>query len=474
MQRMKIDFPRRLKRMSISKRITIIYAIFFLLLLVIISAFVIVNTWMYYGKISRSELEETADSIVKYIEEGGEISSDALEQLNPNKYVEVIVSEEGRGPIGHDPFMINPENKQDFSVFPPPDFDNTDKSDMHFRTGRFNNEQYLYTIRFAHYNGTDYSVQVFRPQSKELAVMRIFIFAFLVFNAAAVFISAKIGKTISRIMLKPIREMTSTADKISIEDLSRRITVPEADDEFRTLALTFNAMIDRLETSFEKQKQFVSDASHELRTPISVIQGYASLIDRWGKSDAEVLQESINSIRSETEHMNVLINQLLFLAREDKGTNEINMERLNLWEVADEVARESEMTDENICCTITGDKEACVMADSHMIKQTLRIIIENDLKYTKEIPCQVKINISTQGDKVLMGISDKGIGISQEDLGRIFDRFFRSDKSRNKEIPGNGLGLSIAQTIIKRHNGRIWAESELGKGTTFYIELDKA
>lgn len=472
MQRMKTDFFKRFRRMSVSKRITIIYAIFFLLLLVIISSFLLINTWMYYGKISRNELEETADNIVKYIEEGGEINSDALEQLNPNKYVEVIVTEDGRGPVVHNPFSANVDGQQNPAVFPPPDFDDTDKSDLRFRTGRFNNEQYLYTIRFAHYNGRDYSVQVFRPQSNELAVMRIFILVFLVINAAAVLISAKIGKTISRIMLKPIREMTKTADQISIEDLSQRITVPEADDEFRTLALTFNAMIDRLETSFEKQKQFVSDASHELRTPISVIQGYANLIDRWGKSDAEVLQESINSIKSETEHMNVLINQLLFLAREDKGTNEINMEKLNLWEVADEVAKESEMTDENVRCTLTGDKDACIMADSHMIKQTLRIIIENAVKYTKDKPCDIKINIASAEGKVIISISDNGIGISREDLSHIFDRFFRSDKSRNKEIPGNGLGLSIAQTIVKRHNGKIRAESKLGEGTTFYIELD--
>lgn len=469
MRKMMNRLIERLNKISISKKITIIYSIFFLLLLVTVSSFMLINAWMYYGSVSRSELEETADKVVSYIEDGGDAFSDAVDELNPNKYVKVVVTERGSKP--HD-FTNN-------HGFPPPDFETKppdDNGTLHFKTGRFNNQQYMYAMRVAVYDGREYFVQVFRPQNTELGVMKIFIMIFLVINAFALLLSVKIGKIISLKMLKPIREMTETADKITAEDLSGRVELPVADDEFRALAITFNNMFDRLENSFEKQKQFVSDASHELRTPISVIQGYANLIDRWGKSDEEVLEESISSIKSETEHMNILINQLLFLAREDKGTTAINKEKINLWDLANEAVSETNITNppDEVLCSLTGEESAFVFADSHLIKQTVRIIIENAIKYTGDKPCKISLNIAKDKGKVLLSIADNGIGIPKEDTEHIFDRFFRGDKSRNKQIPGNGLGLSIAYSIIRKHNGKIWAESEQGEGSTFYIELEAA
>jgi signal transduction histidine kinase len=422
------------------------------------------NAWFYYSRVSRSELEETADKIVSYIEDGGTVSADKMDELNPNKYVKVVVNERG----------VKPSKKPEHG-FPAPDEQVDEIGNGQYKMGRFNDRQYLYTMRFAKYDEKEYSVQVFREQSTEIGIMRVFLIIFLAVNAFAVLLSVKIGSFISKKMLAPIRDMTETADKISGEDLSGRVEVPEADDEFRTLALTFNNMFDRLENSFERQKRFVSDASHELRTPISVIQGYANLIDRWGKSDTEVLDESISSIKSETEHMSILINQLLFLAREDKGTAAINKEKINIGEIAREAVSETNITNspEDVVCTFAGNEDAWVFADSHLMKQTMRVIIENAIKYTKAKPCEIRVDITIGGGKVLLSIADNGIGIAEEDLEHIFDRFYRSDKSRNKQIPGNGLGLSIAYTVVKNHNGKIWAESEQGKGSTFFVELDE-
>ena len=465
MQRMTNKLKSRFNAISVSKKITALYAVFFMVLLIFLSSFMLINAWLYYGSVSRSELEETADKVADYIESGGDINADAIEALNPNKYVRVAVTEHGserRRPIGS-------------REFPPPEpgMSPNDNGRLNFRTGKFNDENYMYTMRLASYGGKEYSVQVFRPQNAELGVMRTFIIIFVAANALALLLSAAIGRLISKKMLKPIREMTETVDKINAENLGRRIDLPAADDEFRALALTFNNMFDRLEDSFEKQKQFVSDASHELRTPISVIQGYAALIDRWGKSDEAVLQESISSIKSETDHMNILINQLLFLAREDNGTSALNPERVNVRELAEEVVYESRMTAEDTVFTVSGEKEAWVYADSHLIKQTLRIIIENALKYKGTEKCRVDTEILNSGENTVIAVSDNGIGIPQEDIKRIFDRFYRSDKSRNKQISGNGLGLSIAYAIIKRHNGRIWAENRKGGGCTFFVELKR-
>jgi heavy metal sensor kinase len=453
-------------KISISKKITLIYSVFFLILIVAIASVMLINAWAYYNRLSRSELEETAQNIVSYIEESGDVDEDSIEELNPNKYVKVVVTEK------------NSKRGADVSEhgFPSPEFEPKSLSDEEkhdFKTGRFNNQQYMYTMRFARYDGKEYSVQVFRPQNREIEVMRIFVIIFLVVIVVATFISSKIGRFISKKTLDPIREMTATVDKITAEELGRRIELPAADDEFRALALTFNNMFDRLEDSFEKQKQFVSDASHELRTPISVIQGYANLVDRWGKSDKEVLDEAISSIKSETEHMSILINQLLFLAREDKGTTAINKEKINLYELAKEVASECEMTSEDTSCTLSGDEGAMIFADSHLIKQVMRIITENAVKYTKNKPCVIEMNISKNNGKVRIGIKDNGVGMPKEDVPHIFDRFFRGDKSRNKQIPGNGLGLSIAYSVVQKHNGKIWAESEQGKGSTFYLEFEE-
>lgn len=483
-------------KIPVSKKITLIYSLFFLVLLVTVSSFMLLNAWMYYGRISRSELEETADKIVNHIEENGYSGSENIEQLNPNKYVKVVVTERkseqpptpkpNQRRMRSDVSESTTENTRTGESaagsnhgFPPPEFDQhqsaDDNDDMHFKMGEFNNQHYLYAMRMAHYGDMTYSVQVFRSQNREMEVMRFFIIIFVVINAVALLLSVAISRFISVKMLKPVREMTKTAESISAKDLSSRVEVPEADDELRSLAITFNNMFDRLEDSFEKQKQFVSDASHELRTPISVIQGYANLIDRWGKSDEEVLNESISSIKSETEHMSILINQLLFLAREDKGTSVINNEKINLWELVSEAASETEMTNspDEVKCSLTGCKNAFILADSHLIKQTVRIIIENAIKYTKNKPCKIAFGIETGGGKVLLSITDNGIGIPSEDIENIFDRFYRSDKSRNKQIPGNGLGLSIAKSIVEKHGGKIWAKSTSGEGSTFYIELNE-
>lgn len=512
MQRVMNRLIKRFNKISISKKITLIYSLFFIILLVSMSAFLLVNAWWYYGKVSRDEIEETADKIVSYIEQNGEIDRDTIDELNPNHSVRVMVHKRGNLPRDMRADISEQRRAEERAAENVTAAESEGESEMTtsdrrirrrnrdnrdangndvdffgnmggdigpqgFKNGEFNNKQYIYAMRLANYKGEEYEVRVFRSQDNEMAIMRVFVIVFLAVNAFAVLLSIGIGRLISKKMLKPIREMTDTAASITAEDLNRRVDVPEADDEFRRLAVTFNNMFDRLEDSFEKQKRFVSDASHELRTPIAVIQGYANLIDRWGKSDTEVLEESIASMKSETEHMSILINQLLFLAREDNETTVINKENINLWDIAQEAASECELThpDGSVVCTLTGDKNADVYADSHLMKQLLRIIMENSVKYTKESPCKIDITLDAKADKVLLCISDNGIGIPKEDIEQIFDRFFRSDKSRNKQIPGNGLGLSIAYSIVKNHNGKIWAESEgvAGKGTTFCIELNK-
>jgi signal transduction histidine kinase len=225
-------------------------------------------------------------------------------------------------------------------------------------------------------------------------------------------------------------------------------------------------MIDRLESSFQRQNQFVSDASHELRTPISVIQGYANLINRWGKSDPDILQESIDSILSETEHMSALIRKLLFLAKGDQNRMLVQKKLVSLNEIAGEIVKELEILEVHREILFEEKDKVEIWGDPDLIKQLLWIHAENALKYTKDGGL-ITVRVWKDKKNAYVSVSDNGAGISQEHLPRIFDRFYRVDQSRNKGISGTGLGLSIAKWIADSHFGYISVESKEGEGTTF-------
>jgi two-component system, OmpR family, sensor histidine kinase ArlS len=279
-----------------------------------------------------------------------------------------------------------------------------------------------------------------------------------------------IGARASKKMLRPIYTMTNTAKSISAKALDTRLDVIDSHDELKDLAETFNGMLDRLQESYELQNRFVSDASHELRTPISVIQGYANLLSRWGKEDKDVLEESVTAIRNEAENMKELVEKLLFLARTDKNTQKLQKETFPINELIDEIIKETRMIDENHVIINNKNDSLSVNADRKLIKQALRIFIDNSIKYTPQ-GGTIKVNSFVQRRFLNITIEDSGIGISKEDLPHIFDRFYRCDKARSRQSGGTGLGLSIAKWIIGKHKGSIEVESALNKGTKINIIL---
>ena len=307
----------------------------------------------------------------------------------------------------------------------------------------------------------------------ELLVI-ISLFKFLEFLVNTMF-SYKISKH----SLKPVDDMIKEVKEISINDLNKRIDVSGVNNEFKDLAKTFNEMVSEIQVSMEKQNRFISDASHELRTPISVIQGYANLLSRWGKEDEEVLIESIEAIKDESNNMKKLIESLLFLARGEKNNNVIIKEDFNLKNLVDEIVKESIMIDDKHNIFTKNNEDVIINADKNLIKEAIRVFVDNSIKYTQE-GGNIKINSFKSNKKVFISIEDNGIGIPKDDLERIFDRFYRVDKSRNKEINGFGLGLSIAKYIIDTHNGNIkiyskskedCLEEDVETGTIVFIEL---
>lgn len=272
-------------------------------------------------------------------------------------------------------------------------------------------------------------------------------------------------------------EVQSLAHAINeIDDSDDRVTVH--DSELGGLEAALNNMLKRLEESKRKQIRFVDDASHELRTPIAVIQGYVNMLDRWGKDDPKITEEAVSAIKTEADHMKTLIDQLLFLARGEMDRHELTMMPLDAGELLAQVTEESEMIDsdhdyEYIPEPPDTPHELTINADPTMMKQAIRILTDNAAKYT---PAGGNIKLRAYGKEgyVYLDVSDNGVGIAADELPRIFDRFYRGRNMRGDSNSGSGLGLSIAKWIIDEHGGRIEAISGEGIGTRMSIRLKLA
>lgn len=275
---------------------------------------------------------------------------------------------------------------------------------------------------------------------------------------------------LNRRVLRPIAEMAGAAERLSANNLSSRINIEGTKNELKDLAAVINSMLDRIERSYNSQKQFVSDASHELRTPIAVIQGYASMLERWGKTDKAVLDEGIAAISQEAASMKELVERLLFLARHDKKTLMLEMEVFDPTEVMSAVHREAALLSPAHVFAFAPVEHARIKADKSMLKQLMRILVDNAIKYT---PPGGKITLSARNDgqSCVLAVADTGPGIPKQELGRIFDRFYRSDSARKTQSSGHGLGLSIARIIVTANGGKLSVRTKEGVGTTFLVRL---
>jgi signal transduction histidine kinase len=231
-------------------------------------------------------------------------------------------------------------------------------------------------------------------------------------------------------------------------------------------------MLGRIETAFLRVSQFTADASHELRTPISLIRTEAEIALRKSRDESEY-QESLRHILQEAERTSALVEKLLALARADAGREALDIRRLDLSEMVRQIAldwrkmmafRQLRFTDDVAASNVyvAGDKTA--------LCRMLNILLDNAVKYTPS-PGSVDLTLEANDGVALVTIRDTGIGISDDDQSRIFERFYRADKARSRELGGAGLGLAIADWIVAQHHGRILVQSALGKGSTFLVEL---
>ena len=292
-----------------------------------------------------------------------------------------------------------------------------------------------------------------------------------------------------RKILAPINEIALKADELSrlsfsedkyqmIEDALEHID-PENAEQGRPLSFgdsdligveaAMNNLLLRMRDTMRQQSRFVNDASHELRTPIAVIQGYANMLDRWGKTDEKILDESITAIKNEADHMNYLVEQLLFLARGDAGRTSLSRQSVTTDAFIRDIYEESLMIDEKHRYRLKEGEASEVSVDPGLMKQAVRILIDNAAKYTPEGEEIILSYGKTDKGRAYLQVQDLGRGISESELPHIFERFFRADDVRASA--GTGLGLSIAKWIVDKHGGHFEVLSRKDLGTRIRIVL---
>ncbi len=265
---------------------------------------------------------------------------------------------------------------------------------------------------------------------------------------------------------KRLENLGHAIESISPDELEKGVHT--GDSDLQGIEVALNNLLLRMRENQKQQARFVSDASHELRTPIAVIQGYVNMLDRWGKTDEAVLDESIEALKNESEHMKTLVEQLLFLARGDSGRNTLTKKEIDLNDIVKDVWEESSMIDEKHVYVFEDCPSAMLVGDVAMVKQSLRIFIQNAAKYSNEGDT-IKLKVLMRDGHPAYSVQDEGIGMQESDVAHIFERFYRSDSARNSQTGGSGLGLSIAKWIIDAHEGKIEVLSREGFGTRFTV-----
>jgi signal transduction histidine kinase len=278
------------------------------------------------------------------------------------------------------------------------------------------------------------------------------------------------GVWLSRRALKPVVEATEAAHSISIENLSARLPVPQTADEIARLSEVLNAMLARLESAVATLSHFVADASHELRTPLAVIRTTAELALRRARSP-EAYRESLHEIAAEAERMTQLVEDLLLLARTDTGTVEMPLSPLDIRDVARDVCAEMRALAglRRIRVTTSFCDEAATVAGNRAgLHRLFLVLLDNALKYSPE-EGEVRITVERDDARVSVSVEDFGSGIDQEELPKIFRRFYRSPDLAGRTGDGHGLGLALAESIARGHRAEIQVRSEPGAGSKFTV-----
>ncbi len=322
--------------------------------------------------------------------------------------------------------------------------------------------------------GTTLTVHVIEPLRDVMRSLREYTLYLTLLIPLALLITTTAGYWISRRALAPIEQIRKEAEAIEPTDLATRLRVPAIDDEVARLARTLNAMLSRIEGGFRSIERFTADASHELRAPLALIMTAGEVSLRRERSREE-LADVLGKIVREARHMSRLIENLLDLARGDARQRHTELAPLDITEMLRDMVAELTPSANVKGLTLTAtlpDSEVGVLGESTELRRLFVILLDNAIKYTEAGSVQLAITLNEPHVKVT--VKDTGIGIEETALPHVFDRFWRADKVRSRAEGGAGLGLSLASQIVQRHGGAITVQSEIGKGSSFTVELQAA
>ncbi|PYF04682.1 sensor histidine kinase [Ureibacillus chungkukjangi] len=312
-------------------------------------------------------------------------------------------------------------------------------------------------------------LQLIHPLSTFHSMMQYILTTMLIAGFGAILLAGFVGYYLANILIRPLQDLRDSMLSIQKKGFEEKINFSyDADDEIGDLLKLYVSMMADLENSFAKQQQFVSDASHELRTPIQAIEGHLSLIKRWGKNDPDVLEESLNTSLVEVIRMKKMIEELLNLARKEERDIEAEA---NVRNVLSSVKDELQIIyPEAIVNIAENGEEKQPNITENALAQILRNIIENGIRYNDKSPV-IDIDVHYLTESIFLTIRDNGIGISNDNLPFIFDRFYRVDVSRENIGGGTGLGLSITKMLSEKYQIEMDVTSTVGKGTTFTLKF---
>ena len=452
---------------KLANRLTRVYAGLFAAMLLLLTAMIFLVAYQFLTKRQtenlRVTLELTGDHIVEEVEEGEDLADpEVLEEQNTSGNLSFFLRDKDGNTINR---VLNfPMDEADFqnaTVVPSLVFDKDGRM-LLCCAQNIQEDEIFY--------GRLYMVQNLETEQAFLRVLGSLLVAANIIGCCAALLT---GKATSRRMLAPIDSMIVAANRIDEHNLSERLDVPEPDDELKSLALTINNMLSRVNEAYEQQGRFVADVSHELRTPLAVMQGNVDLLLRWGSEDPAVLKESIEALHNQTDYMAKLVENLLFLARCDHAKQALNKTTFPVKTLFDELTEEQSLIDTAHVYTVSlPDANLALNADRAMVKQLLRALVDNSVKYTPE-GGTIGLNAEGADGAVRLTVSDTGAGMDAEHLRHIFERFYRIDKARARATGGMGLGLSIVAAIAEAHGGSVSAASETGAGTAVTVTLPK-
>jgi signal transduction histidine kinase len=275
---------------------------------------------------------------------------------------------------------------------------------------------------------------------------------------------------IARTMIEPIVQLTTAMAEIGSDRLDRRIASTRTDEVGR-LAAAFNAMLARLQEAFARERQFISDASHELKTPLTVINANAQMLKRWGTKDPSVRDESIDAIIAESSELASMVTGMLTLAKADSG-DQIPKDPLELDRLASDVVAHARDRAARKGLAIEASCQsgpAVVLGDEMLLRQMVTNLVDNAIKFTEQ--GRIDVMVTAANGRVALTVADTGIGISAATADRLFDRFYRGDSSHSRIIEGTGLGLAIVRSIVRVHNGTVGARPRPDGGSIFQVDL---